>query len=425
MAVQANDTDRLCRAVLANSQGWITANQFGAVDSERVQALEAAGAALAEDDPRRAQMLALLAHELHYGAEQDRCRTLAAQAVELARSGDDTAALARTLAYASAATWGTDTLRERQWASDELGELALRLDDPRLSFWAALRQMVVGIQSGERSQAEAGLKDMGTLAAFVREPLLVWTRLKLESVWALIQGDLQASEHWAIQAHAIASASGEPDVAQSLGAQLSRVHAFQGRLDEYTERALQGAGKPDSLATWQAFAGLTLLESDRRDEARERALAADFLSARGDETWLAAMLMWATVCSRLQLCDRAGELYEFLSPFAGQFVVGGALASGSTDSALGQLAMTLEKYEDAEGHFAAAEEIEARLGAELFLAQTRSGWARALIARGGPEDIDRAGVMLENASDVATSRGAEIIMRQVAECRALLAAVSR
>ena len=123
LAQQANDADRLCRAVLANSQGWITASQFGAMDSERVQALEAAAAALAQDDPRRAQILAHLAYELHLSDQQERCRTLAAHAVELARSGDDTAALARTLAYASAATWGTDTLGERQRASNELGEL--------------------------------------------------------------------------------------------------------------------------------------------------------------------------------------------------------------------------------------------------------------------------------------------------------------
>jgi len=424
MAQQANDTDRLCRAVLANGQGWITASQFGAVDSERVQALEAAAAALAQDDPRRAQILAHLAYELHLSDEQDRCRTLAAQAVELGRSGDDTAALVRALAYASAATWGTDTLRERQRASNELAELVPRLDDPRLSFWAALRQMVVGIQSGERSQAESGLADMRTLAAVVPEPLLVWTRLKLESVWALIQGDLEGSEHWAIQAHDVASTSGDPEVAQSLGAQLSRVRAFQGRLAESTERALRGADTPDSLATWHAFAGLTLLESDRSDEARERMLAADFLRARGDETWLAAMLMWANVCSRLQVYDRADELYALLSPFAGQFVAGGTIVSGSTDSALGQLATTLERYEDADGHFAAAAEIEQQLCAPLFLAHTRSHWARALIAHGRPEDLKRAQAMLGQAEDTAGSLGAEGITRDVAECRATLAAIA-
>ena len=49
LAREVGDADRLCRAVLANSRGW--SSQVGAVDSERVEALEAAAAALPEDDP--------------------------------------------------------------------------------------------------------------------------------------------------------------------------------------------------------------------------------------------------------------------------------------------------------------------------------------------------------------------------------------
>ena len=127
--------------------------------------------------------------------------------------------------------------------------------------------------------------------------------------------------------------------------------------------------------------------------------------------------MWANVCSRLPVCARAGELYELLSPFAGEFVAGGTLVSGSTDSALGQLAATLERYEDADAHFAAAAEIEERLGAQLFLAHTRSSWARALIAHGRPEDLERAQAMLDQAAETAEALGADGIMREVAECR--------
>ena len=136
------------------------------------------------------------------------------------------------------------------------------------------------------------------------------------------------------------------------------------------------------------------------------------------------MLMWATVCFRLRIRDRAGELYELLAPFSGQFVAGGTLVSGSTAWALGQLAATLESYEDAERHFAAAAELEARLGARLFLARTRCDWAHALIARGLPEDLDRARLMLEQAEETADQLGAKGISRGVAECRDALATVS-
>ena len=103
---------------------------------------------------------------------------------------------------------------------------------------------------------------------------------------------------------------------------------------------------------------------------------------------------------------------------------GGSSCFGSIDRALGRLATTLERYEQAEGHFAAAAEIEERFGAPLFLARTRAGWAGALIARGRPEDLDRAQHMLEQAEETAGRLGGEGITREVAECRDTLAAIS-
>src|SRR4051812_36754107 len=130
------------------------------------------------------------------------------------------------------------------------------------------------------------------------------------------------------------------------------------------------------------------------------------------------MFIWAQVCSHLGVLDRAYEIYELLAPLSGQIVAGGTIVSGSIDSALGILATTLGRYEDADGHFATATEIEGRLGAPLWLARTHAGWARALIARGRPEDLERAQHMLEQAEDGV---GAEVIAREIAECRAALA----
>ena len=136
------------------------------------------------------------------------------------------------------------------------------------------------------------------------------------------------------------------------------------------------------------------------------------------------MCGWAIVCARLQIVDRAGELHELLAPFADRLTVSGALVSGSIPSTLGSLATTLERYEQAEEHFAAAAEIEERFGAPLFLARTRASWARALIARGRPEDLDRAQHMLEQAEEVAERLGGGFVTREVAEGRAVLGALS-
>jgi class 3 adenylate cyclase len=424
LAQELGDTDRLGRAVLANSHGWVTASQVGSVDSERVQALEAAAGALPADDPRRAQVLALLAYELHHGGEQTRCRALATEAIEIARAADDPAALAQTLANASAATWATDTFAERQRVSDELFELVQSLEDPRLIFWAALRRMIAGLQAGERAQVESSLARIRTVAASVPEPSIAWTRLKLESIWALVQGELHASEQWATQAYEVAAASGEPDAESSLGGGMSRVRYFQGRYEEIIEPALRGAGEANAPPSWRAAAALALIEGGRPDEAREMALAEDVQGVGWDEFWFISMSVWAEVFARLAVLDRAEEVYELLAPFSGQLAAGGTILSGSVDWALGALATALERYEDADRHFAAAAEIEVRLGAPLLLARTRAGWARALIARGQQEDLDRAQQMLEQAEEVADRLGAGQVAREVAECRAALAAIS-
>jgi class 3 adenylate cyclase/tetratricopeptide (TPR) repeat protein len=419
-AQELGDTDRLCRAVLANSRGWTS--QLGAVDSERVHALEAAARDLPDDDSRRARVLALLALELHFAGDPERCRALAAQAVEIARAAGDRDTLASTLINAIMAIWAPDTLLEHDRMTDELVELAQRLDDPSLRFRAAVISENVGLEVGDRSQAESGLAAMRRLAASVPEPFLMYQRLVCEAGWALNQGELQASEQWRTQALEVGTASGQPDAVLNFGAALFNVRYAQGRLGELVEESVRLADEQDNRSGWRAAAALALIESGREDEARELALAEDFQSVPRDFVWSVAMFLWADACSRLRVPDRAGELYELLAPFSGQLVVAAGLVSGSFPCALGTLAATLERYEQAEGHFAAAAEIEQRLGAPLLLARTRADWARTLIARGQPEDHGRAQTLLEQAGEAAERLGAAGITREVEECRAALAA---
>ena len=422
LAQQLGDSDRLYRAVLGNTRGF--SSQLGAVDSERVQALEATAQALPHSDPRRAQVLALLASELIYSGEPSRCRQLAAEAIEIVRAVGDEAALAHTLAHAAWAIWVPDTLEERRRLIDELFDLAQRLDDPWLSFIAAFRRCAVGIEAGDRSSTESSVRMLRALAASVPQPIIRWIWLQFEFCWVMIQGDLQASEQLAIQAAEAGAAAGEPDALILFGGQLAGMRSLQGRLGELAEQTVQLAGRPDSLAGWRAGAALALIEDGREDEARELALAENLQSIPWENAWCTAMIVWAMACSRLGISERASELYELLAPFSGQLAAAPGTVFGTVAYALGTLAATLERYDQAEGHFAAAAESEERLGAALFLARTHAAWARALIARGRPEDLDRAQPMLDQAQETATRLGGEGITREIKECRISLTAIS-
>jgi class 3 adenylate cyclase/tetratricopeptide (TPR) repeat protein len=420
LAQELSDTDRLCRAALANSRGW---TRQGALDSERVQALEAAAGALPDDDPRRAQVLALLASELHFAVEPERCRALAAEAIEIARAAGDPVALAHTLNSAIWTLWVPDTLEERKRLVDELMELAQSLDDPRLSFWAATRSVMIGLETGECSRVESGLAAMRTLAASVPQPSISYMLLVLESGWALVKGELQASEECAIEAHKVGTAADEPGAELTFKVHVWNVRYVQGRSGEQVDgsgaRAVVG-----NHSMWRAGAASAMIESGRAEEARELALAEDFRNVPMDQTWPGVMFFWANACSRLRLIDRACELYELIAPFPGQFATQAGVVHGSIDAALGALAGALERYDDADRHFATAAATDERFGAPLLLARTQAGWARALIARGRPEDLDRAQHMLEQAEETAAHLGGGLVIREAAECRAALAATS-
>jgi class 3 adenylate cyclase len=421
LARELDDVDRLVRAVLANTRGLTS--RLGTVDGERVEMLQAAALALPDGDPRRAQVLALQAAELHYAGEPSRCRQLAAEAIEIARAAGDQAALAHTLAYVSWAITAPDTLAQRRLLVGELGDLTQRLDDPRLSYLTAVWRFATGLESGDRSQIESSLLTIRALTASVPQLTSGWGLLVDEATWSLVQGDIEASEQWAIQAAEAGAAAGEPDAAMAFGVQLLTLRYLQGRFAELVDQVVQSASEEDGLPAYRAGVALALIETGREDEARELALAEDLRSIPLDQAWSTAMIVWAIVCSRLAIVDRAGELYEMLAPYSDQLAATPPSVYGSIAWALGALAGTLERHEQAEGHFAAAAEIEERLGALLLLARTRASWARTLIARGRPEDLDRAQSMLEQAEDTAESLGGGLVTREVAECRAALAAV--
>jgi class 3 adenylate cyclase len=422
LARELEDVDRLALAVLANTRGLTS--RLGEVDSERVQTQEAAALALPDGDPRRARVLALLASELHYAGEPSRCRQLADEAIELARASGDEVALAHTLAYVSWAITAPDTLAQRRLLVGELLHLTQRLDDPRLSYFTAAWRFATGLESGDRSQIESSLLRLRALAASVPQLATSWALLIDEATWSLVQGDIEASEQWAIKAAEAGAAAGEPDAALVFGVQLFSVRYLQGRFGELVDQVAQSASEEDGLVGYRAGVALALIESGREDKARELALAEDLQSIPYEQAWSSAMILWAMVCSRLAIVDRADELYELLAPFSGQLAATPPSVYGSIAWALGTLAATMERYERSEEHFAAAAEIEERLGAPLFLARTRADWARALIARGRPDDRDRAQQMLEQAQEVAERLGAGGITREVAECCAALAAIS-
>ena len=386
IARELEDTELLVHSVLANNRGF--ASNFGGVDAQRVRGLQAAAEALGDDDPRRAEVLALLAAELQFGGEPERCERLAEEALELARASGDPATLARAMTDGWGAIVAPHTLEKRRGMIDELNELAGELEDPRLMARAAARRMLVGLEVADRKQVEMGLDTLRSVAKKVPEPWIAYLHLLLEFGWTLLGGDLRTAESVARQAYELGSAAAQPDAAIFYGAHVFHVRYFEGRAGELTDDVIALAGEGQTLSGWRAgAAALTLIQGNRADEARELALAEDFGAIAHDEAWSLVMMLWADACSLIGAAEPAETMFDLLSPFSGQLAVSGAHVYGSIDFALGALAATLERFDEAERHFAAAAELETRLEAPLLLARTHARWASSLIASGRSEEL--------------------------------------
>jgi DNA-binding CsgD family transcriptional regulator len=144
-------------------------------------------------------------------------------------------------------------------------------------------------------------------------------------------------------------------------------------------------------------------------------IRADGIDPRQQRLWLGTLTFVTDACSALGETDIAAEVYGELEPYRGSNVQIGHLVAcfGSSDRYLGMLATTLGEWALAEEHFEAALELNARIGANTWLAHTRLEYARMVLARGGAADGQRAAGLLGDAVSAAQAFGLPNVLAKV------------
>jgi len=413
IAHRSGDDVRLVRAVLANTRGWHTA--AGAVDDERVDALEAAIAAVPGATADGARLRALLAGELTFSGDFPRVRTLIDEALSTARGVDDRRALADVLSSVSNALLGSaDTASERWALSAELVRLADELADPQHQFYAALWRYTCAVQVGDVDEMDLNLQRLQTVSEDVGQPTMRWASLYNGSVRAHLAGDLARAEALALESGGLGHETGQTDALMIVGVQLFAVRHEQGRLDELVDIIAQRAAENPGVPTLQGTLAFTYSELGRIDDAAaifEPVAQDDFAVLPFDVAWIPGMSRYAEVAARLGAVDAAVSIYDKLVPYRDQIVSSVLTVNGSVERILGVLAATLERWELADRHFAAASEVHERIAAPLFLARTWMNWGRALTSRG---DEERGRDRLERAAELARQHDGAAIEREAA-----------
>jgi predicted ATPase/DNA-binding SARP family transcriptional activator len=394
LAQDLHDPDRLARAALANNCGFFSSAQ--GVDRERVAVLQTALSSYdSTDSPARAALLALLALEL--GSDEDwRLRDkLSDEAIAMARRSGDLQTLARVLTQSCLAKLRQQMGPELHANLREASQLADRLNDPLLAGHAAYLGAQVAMQAGNLEQADHSLARLTTVAEQLGQPFLRWYAVIAQAKRCAISGPADEAERLALAALQIGRQAGQPDSTQLFLMQLFMTRFLQGSLDRGDPHLPDLAGAPPPTGgpeitpsrtmphIFNAAVSACLCEVGRLADARPHfeLIISKLDELPHDYTVLAVPAHASITCARLGDKRSAKRLYAILEPHSHRFVTTLSSWWGPTTHYLALLAATLNRPDEADAHFAAAERTYTSLDANPWLMRLQSDRDAMLPAR--------------------------------------------
>jgi class 3 adenylate cyclase/tetratricopeptide (TPR) repeat protein len=400
------DAELAARAALANSRGNMVSSTFGDIDTERIVAIERA---IELDDPpnraRRARLLAIKALELEWDPDFGMRRSLAEEAISLARATDDSRTLAEVLRNVAEAIRVPDTLAWRIGLVEELVGCAAEVGDPALGYSAHNHLFNACIERGDLERAKHALERAQLLARELDQPTLKWFATFNTAGWQLMHGDLVAGERLFESALQIGQEAGQPDAVFVYAAALQQARIYQGRAQEIVEMMEQSVSAYPAIAAWRAGLASMLCHLDRGAEAAkilEQAASDRFEHIALDSATLTALALYADAAVLTGSSGPASILYELIEPWADQVVWNGVIGYGHARMWLGLLAACIGDHEQADEHLAFACDFQETHGLLLWAARAHLGWAQALAERG---DAARAREHAARALELSREHG--------------------
>jgi DNA-binding SARP family transcriptional activator/class 3 adenylate cyclase/tetratricopeptide (TPR) repeat protein len=414
LARDIGDGTRMATAALACYRGfWSSA---GRVDEEKVEALEAAIAAMGEaDSSTRARLLATLANELTFCSPLALRRSLVDEATGIAQRLGDAATTLPVLTSLSDAIWVPGAAEERLAASDLAVGLARQLEDPVAMFYASNFRLQASTALGHLHDAEVALARMRELSEEIGQPILRWMATFARASRALLAGDHAEAERLNDLALELGTTSGQPDSLVFYGATLSYVRWQQGRMAEMVPFLWEAARENPGIPSYWGGVAWALADSGDTGEAARlvaEGAALGFAHLPDDLLQLPGLAMYAEAAIRLGATEASAILYDLLAPWHGQLPYMGVGIDGPVDHYLGALAAVLGRIDVAEVHLGRALDTATQLGAHFFEARTRLEWARALAGRQSAEDDERAAVLAGDAVSMAQAYGYPLVAQR-------------
>ncbi len=411
------DADLLARAAIAMMRPGSWYPEAGIVDEEIVQLCEEALLLLPGDDRLRAKVLAVLAINLTYDEDVDRCRSLVAEAQRLARERHDLDAIGTTIAAELIAIQDPELFEHRAELAGELHRIGRLLDSRAHRFTGGFFLACEHQHRGEVSEAEVYVEELREIAESTRSYWYRYLVAHFDTMLLIARRDPAARAAVADQ-----SARAEKAPVDGFGPSVIQEAAIalaDGTLAEMLSpfgAAMDQFGHVDQWAKkWNHPVARALLETGDV----EAALPIVELQPVPDRDWYfvsgVCNLAWIGLHLRSErFCDLA---IQQLAPHRRRFaIIGlGICVSGNVSTALGQAYLGLGAVRLSLDYFREGIEVADRAGFPYFATEARRYLAGALLQL-DPSDPDVAD-LLERAEADARRYEFAVELRELIELR--------
>jgi DNA-binding CsgD family transcriptional regulator len=394
--------------------------------------LESALAALGEEDSTlKARVLGSLAKALVFTGAFEEATVIEKQAVEMARRLGDPATLAATLeARFFSSRWQPEHIATRLASAAELVGLSEKTGNREMALRAYNWRLFDLIELGDMQAVDRELVVLTRLVEELRQPFYLYIHVTFQAMRATFLGHFEEGERLAQQALAIGQRLRGQDALGLFGVQMFTLRREQGHLQELAPVVRRFVQVSPEISTWRPGLALIYSELGLEQEARtefEHLATHDFVDIPRDARWVACLVYLSEVCAFLGDARRAAVLYQCLLAHDGYTLVVGptAVCYGAAAYYLGLLAVTMCRWEEAQGHFAAALAMNARMGAKPALAHAQYAYAKMLLARAQPDDHAPAMSLLDAALAISLELGMHTLEERVVALRARVRSQSR
>jgi tetratricopeptide (TPR) repeat protein len=262
------------------------------------------------------------------------------------------------------------------------------------------------LELGDAAALEEELNAISPLAEELRQPAQRWLVVVTRATLALFEGRFGEAEELIEDALALGESAQASDALLSHRVQVFTLGWQRGELEGLEELLRRSIDEYPARPMFRCMLARLYVAQDRESDARtllEELATERFAALPLTNEWLFSVGFLADVAGWLGDADRAGTLYELLSPYAHRNAcTADYISTGSVSRPLGIAASTTGRPGDAARHFEDALAMNARMRARPWVARTQLDYARMLVTGGGPEHRGHACELL--ASCLGTCR---------------------